>query len=126
MQVKLFSNPNKLAMLVFFASVILLICNPVFASAGAGGGLPYEGPLMNLKDSITGPFAFVVSIIGIVVAGSTLIFGGELSGFVKSLLFLVLVVSVIVSANSMMSTLFSKGATIASLTPTPIVKTIEG
>ena len=59
--------------------------------------------------------AFTISIIGIVVAGAVLIFGGELNAFFRSLIFLVLVMGLIVGAQNMMTTFFGSGAEIASI-----------
>ena len=59
--------------------------------------------------------AFAVSIIGIVVAGGMLIFGGELNHFFRSLIFLVLVMALTVGAQNMMSSFFGAGAVIAFL-----------
>lgn len=56
------------------------------ASASAGGGLPYEAWLTKLQQSMTGPVAFSVSLIGIVGAGGVLIFGGELNAFLRVVL----------------------------------------
>lgn len=89
------------------------------ASAAAGGGLPYEAWLTKLQSSLTGPVAFSVSLIGIVGAGGVLIFGGELNAFLRTLVFIVLVMALLVGANSMMSGLFGTGAVVwqAPLTP---------
>lgn len=107
-------NKQKLAMFcLFILFFILLFSHPAFASEGSGGGLPYEAPLKNIRDSMTGPVAFTLSIIGIVVAGGVLIFGGELNAFVRTLIFLVLVIAIIVGANNLMSSLFGKSAEIA-------------
>ncbi|MFN3468058.1 MAG: TrbC/VirB2 family protein, partial [Novosphingobium sp.] len=72
-----FSRENaKLVMLMLAVlCVFLLLPNAAHAAEGTGGGLPYEGWLTNLRNSITGPFAFTVAVIGIVVAGAVLIFG---------------------------------------------------
>ena len=59
--------------------------------------------------------AFALSIIGIVIAGGVLIFGGDLNGFFRTLIFLVLVMALLVGAQNMMSSFFGKGAEIASL-----------
>jgi type IV secretory pathway VirB2 component (pilin) len=96
-------------------TVILFAPQPVFASEGTGGSLPYESWLTNLRNSVTGPVAFAVSLIGIVVAGGVLIFGGELNGFFRTLIFIVLVMALLVGAQNMMSTFFGRGAEIASL-----------
>lgn len=112
--------PNQHAM--FFLSLLALVVffllgtQHACASVGTGGSLPYETWLTNLRNSITGPVAFTLSIIGIVVAGGILIFGGELNGFFRTLIFIVLVMALLVGAQNMMSTFFGRGAEIAALT----------
>ena len=87
------------------------------AAFGAGGALPYETWLVNLRNSVTGPVAFTLSIIGIVVAGGILIFGGELNAFFRTLIFIVLVMALLVGANNIMTNLF-QGAVIPGEIPT--------
>lgn len=94
---------------------IILAPQHAFASTGTGGSLPYESWLTSLQNSVTGPVAFALSIIGIVIAGGVLIFGGDLNGFFRTLIFLVLVMALLVGAQNMMSSFFGKGAEIASL-----------
>lgn len=101
--------------ITFAAFVILLIfAGPAIASEGPGGGLPYESWLTNLRNSVTGPFAFTASLIGIVIAGGVLIFGGELNAFFRTLVFIVLVMALLVGAQNMMSTFFGRGAELAA------------
>jgi len=107
-------NARKLSSLTFIAALILsLMSIEAHAAAAGGGGLPYEAWLTTLRTSVTGPVAFAVSIIGIVVAGGVLIFGGELNAFFRSLIFIVLVMALTVGAQNMMSGLFGAGAEIA-------------
>ena len=87
------------------------------ASASAGGGLPYEAWLTKLQQSMTGPVAFSVSLIGIVGAGGVLIFGGELNAFLRTLVFIVLVMALLVGANTMMSGIFGTGAVVYQSVP---------
>ena len=101
--------------LFLFLAFIFLAPQHAFASTGTGGSLPYESWLTNLQNSVTGPVAFALSIIGIVVAGGVLIFGGDLNGFFRTLMFLVLVMAFLVGAQNMMSTFFGRGAEIAAL-----------
>ena len=61
--------------------------------------------------------AFSVSLIGIVGAGGVLIFGGELNAFLRTLVFIVLVMALLVGANTMMSGLFGTGAVVYSPLP---------
>ncbi|MGL5335310.1 MAG: conjugal transfer system pilin TrbC [Enterovibrio sp.] len=101
--------------IAFFILLFLLISQPAMASEGTGGSLPYESWLTNLRNSATGPVAFSLSIIGIVVAGGILIFGGELNGFFRSLIFIVLVMALLIGAQNMMATFFGRGAEIAAV-----------
>lgn len=107
---------------LFYAGLItLLAClmltpQHALAAEGTGGSLPYESWLTNLRNSVTGPVAFTLSMIGIVVAGGILIFGGELNGFFRTLIFIVLVMALLVGAQNMMSTFFGRGAEIATVT----------
>ena len=63
---------------------------------------------------MTGPVAFTLSIVGIVAAGGVLIFGGELNAFVRTLIFIVLVMGLLVGAQNMMSSFFGQGAVIGA------------
>ena len=51
----------------------------------AGGGMPWEGPLTAVLDSITGPVARIIAILIIVATGFTLAFGDVGQGFKKLL-----------------------------------------
>jgi len=101
--------------LAVMLAVFLIAPQHAFASEGTGGSLPYESWLTNLRASVTGPVAFALSIIGIVVAGGVLIFGGDLNGFFRTLIFLVLVMALLVGAQNVMSTFFGRGAEIAAI-----------
>jgi type IV secretory pathway VirB2 component (pilin) len=111
---------TRFAPLLFIALIVGLAFIPAsaHASAGAGGGLPYEAWYEKLRSSVTGPVAFTVSIVAMVGAGATLIFqAGELSTFLRTMLYIALVMALLVGVQNMMSGFFGKGAEIA-LTPT--------
>ncbi len=93
--------------------VLLALPEIALASVGGGGGLPYESWLVSLRNSVTGPVAFTLSIIGIVVAGGILIFGGELNAFFRTLIFIVLVMALLIGAQNIMTNLFA-GAVITT------------
>ena len=101
----------KKTILLLFLTIVIASSFTVpdaLATAGAGGGMPYEPWLETVKNSITGPWAFFISIIGIVAGGSVLMMGGDTNGF------FVLVMSFTVGANNLMSGLFGKGALIVA------------
>jgi type IV secretory pathway VirB2 component (pilin) len=98
--------------------LLLMLCafmlpHDAYAAGTAGGGLPYESALTRLRASITGPVAFTLSLIGIVGAAGALIFGGELTGFLRMMVFLVLLIAILVGAQNVLTTLFAAGAEIA-------------
>jgi type IV secretion system protein VirB2 len=78
-------------MIAFIASMLI---------ASTANALPWESPLQQVRQSISGPVATGISVIAIVAAGATLIWGGEITGFARTMVFIVLVVAVIVGANS--------------------------
>lgn len=107
-------KPMKLSTLLISIVLIALaiFSNDAAAAVGAGGNLPYEGWLTNLRNSVTGPVAFTLSIVGIVIAGGVLIFGGDLNGFFRTLVFLVLIMALLVGAQNVMANFFNRGAVI--------------
>lgn len=117
------SRPTRLAkkylqaVALLWTTLILGALLPLdaIASVGTGGSLPYETWLESLRNSVTGPVAFALSITGIVIAGGVLIFGGDLNGFFRTLIFLVLVMALIVGAQNIMSSFFGHGAVITAL-----------
>lgn len=98
---------------VLLALCVITLPHEAYAAGTAGGGLPYESALTRLRASITGPVAFTLSLIGIVGAAGVLIFGGELTGFLRMMVFLVLLIAILVGAQNVLTTLFAAGAEIA-------------
>lgn len=110
---------SKSSILIMLVVLGLIVVLPDIASAseGTGGGLPYESWLTKLRESMTGPVAYAISIIGIIAAGAMLVFGGEISAFMKTIVYVVLVMCFIIGANALMSNLFGRAAEIALANP---------
>lgn len=89
--------------------ILFLVLGVCLAYASTTTGLPWESPLETIKQSITGPVAFGISLLGIVAAGAGLIWGGELSGFIKTMIYIVLVIAVIISGTNIMNMFSAKG-----------------
>ena len=106
---------NKRVLFALGVTVLFLMStSPLFASSTSGGGLPFDSWLTTISNSITGPFAFSVSIIGLVAAGAALIFGGDMNGFMRSLIFIVLVLSFVIAAKNTLSAITGTGAQIGA------------
>jgi type IV secretion system protein VirB2 len=93
-------------------ALLALSAEPALATTAttATGGLPWETPLNTIRDSLKGPVALAISLIGIVVTGAMLIFGGEINEFARRVIMMVLVVALLVQANTILTTLFTTGA----------------
>ena len=91
---------------------LLLLCSGVALWAGeggGGGGLPWETPLRTVAQSLTGPVALSISLIALMVAGGTLVFGGELSEFARRACVAVLAIAFLVLGAGFMTSLFGVG-----------------
>lgn len=83
----------------------LMLAGPAFA---AGSGMPWEGPLDQILQSIEGPVARIVAVIIITLTGLTLAFG-ETSGGMRKLIQIVFGLSIAFAATSFFLTFFSFG-----------------
>lgn len=93
-------------------ALLLLLAMPGVALASGAADLPYEDGLKKLMESLSGPVAVSISIIGIVAAGAMLIFGGDMTGFMRSIAFLVLVIGITVGATNILTRFFAKTASV--------------
>ncbi|WP_426127842.1 TrbC/VirB2 family protein [Pararhizobium sp. PWRC1-1] len=90
------------------------------ALASSGGGLPWEGPLQQIQESITGPVAGFIALAAVAIAGGMLIFGGELNDFARRLMYVVLVAGILLGATQIVGLFGATGASIGSVTePAP-------
>ncbi len=110
-----FTYDRSLVLLSLLVVLILVVGQNAYAGTATGGSLPYESWLASLRNSATGPVAFTLSIIGIVVAGGVLIFGGDLNGFFRTLIFIVLVMALLVGAQNMMTSFFGAAAEVSAI-----------
>ncbi|MEO1662077.1 MAG: TrbC/VirB2 family protein [Pseudomonadota bacterium] len=82
-----------------------LLAAPAYA---AGSGMPWEGPLDQILQSIEGPVARIVAVIIITLTGLMLAFG-ETSGGMRKLIQIVFGLSIAFAATSFFLTFFSFG-----------------
>jgi len=87
---------NRVLRIAAFGMALFACAAPAYA---AGSGMPWEGPLEQIVDSITGPVARAAAVIAIVIAGVTIIFS-EGGGGVRKLAFVGLGIAIMFAAVS--------------------------
>lgn len=95
MKVKSFRVSSK----IVFIGLFILISTMSFAS------MPWETPMDNIMESITGPVAKAISIISIAVCGLSMAFG-EGGGIFGKATKIVLGISIALGASSLIGSLF--------------------
>ena len=91
---------------------LALVSNALAYASTSTTGLPWETPLQTVQQSLTGPVAAGISVVGIAGGGMALVFGGELSEFAKRACYAVIATGAIVGAGTLMSTLFSSSSAV--------------
>ncbi|GAA4161679.1 TrbC/VirB2 family protein [Shinella granuli] len=104
---------RTVAFLTASITVFILSIEPALASGG--GGLPWEGPLQQIQQSITGPVAGFIALAAVAVAGGMLIFGGELNDFARRLMYVVLVAGILLGATQIVGLFGASGASIGTV-----------
>jgi len=95
------------------STIALALAEPALASSG-GGGLPWESPLQQIQQSITGPVAGFIALAAVAIAGGMLIFGGELNDFARRLCFIALVGGVLLGSTQIVALFGATGASIGA------------
>ncbi len=102
------SNRNQSSLVIRLAT--LFTCAWAFSvrlHAAAVGNLPWERPMQTIATSLTGPVAYAVGLIGIAIAGGTMLWG-----FGRRACMIGLVVSVLVFAAPMLASAFGVNAAV--------------
>jgi len=102
---------NTLLTCAALVAVSIGLAEPALASSG-GGGLPWESPLQQIQQSITGPVAGFIALAAVAIAGAMLIFGGELNDFARRLCYVALVGGVLLGATQIVALFGATGASI--------------
>jgi type IV secretory pathway VirB2 component (pilin) len=107
----------KYKLFVLLSFLFLVVSAGTAHAATGGGGLPWETPLQTLSNSVTGSVAYSCSLIGIVGVGGVLILaGGMLNEFLRSVLFVVLVIALMIAAKNTLTAFgFAAGATVSQV-----------
>ena len=106
---RLFGARTTLCRVLMFAVAVAVYAIPAGA-APVGGGLPWEAPMTAIATSLTGPVAYAIGLIGIAIAGGTMLWGGDLGEVGRKACMVGLVIAVLVFAAPMLATAFGVAA----------------
>jgi len=96
--IKSLTRSNYERAVPMLAVLALMLSLPVWAHA-SGSGMPWEGPLQNILDSLTGPVAKIAGVAAIAMTGLALAFG-EGGGLMRKILGIVFGLSIAFSAST--------------------------
>lgn len=96
---------KKITFALFFIALTALFVF-IADSAFASTSFEYEKALETFSDSITGPVAFFIAIIAMAASGFGIVFGGELTGWIKIACGIICMVGFIVFSSNIYQTLF--------------------
>ncbi len=105
-------NKKSVPAIAAIAMAAIASASPTLASSG--GSLPWEGPLEQIQESITGPVAGYIALAAVAIAGGMLIFGGELNDFARRLVYVVLVAGILLGATTIVGLFGATGASIGT------------
>lgn len=98
-------STRRTVLIGFIFTLIMVL--PLLAHA-SGSGLPWEGPIQRILDSISGPVAKAIGVLAIVLTGLGLAFG-EGGGLMRKILGVVFGLSIAFSASSFGLSFFGFG-----------------
>lgn len=113
--------PERAALLTAATALLLLSAAPALAGTATGLFGSGNNPLQALVDFMVGPFAYGLTIIGIVTTGASLIFGSDFSGFSRRMLLVAVAGAVVILADNVVTALFGGGAG-ASIPPDALLQ----
>jgi type IV secretion system protein TrbC len=85
--------------LLFMTTFVVVVAAAVAPAYAGGSGMPWEAPLEQVVESITGPVARAAAVIAIIISGIGIIFG-EGGGGIRKLAFVGLGIAVMFAAVS--------------------------
>lgn len=97
------------ALLIALLGFILLFPEQAQSTTAGGTGLPWETPIQRFVDSMLGPVSMAMVLIGFVGGVFGFMTGGEINGFVRSMVVMILSGSILLAAKPFINSLFGVG-----------------
>lgn len=88
--------------LIFFIATAAV---PAFASS-TSSGFKYEAPLKQFAESMSGPVAYSLAILGAFCVVAVVLFGGDITGLTRSVVLFIIGVGLIAFISELLKNLF--------------------
>ena len=111
---KVFSRQVKWCLWVGLLLIVIGMLCPQYAHAATTGGqgLPWEQGVSMIANSLTGPIAYSLVLIGAVCSIWSIFHGGEITGFAKSMILVALAGAALILVKQVIQQLVGTGALI--------------
>ena len=93
-------------LVLFVALVFITLLYVGSALAGTGPDMPWDSGLDKIVKNLTGKTALAIGVLAMFAAAAALVFGGEMSEFVRRIILMILAVALMVSGTSLLNILF--------------------
>jgi type IV secretion system protein VirB2 len=103
---------KKWASVFFLAVVFMLLGSGMACATGTGAGLPWESAIKTIADSLSGPVAFSICVLGMFAGGVAIAFGADLPGWVRTVATITLVAALIGMSGDFLRILGLNAATV--------------
>jgi type IV secretion system protein VirB2 len=95
------------------AFVLVLLGSGVAGATGSSSaGLPWEATIKMVADSLSGPVAFSICVLGIFASGVAIVFGADLPGWVRTVAQVALVAALIGMSGQLLAVFGLSSATV--------------
>lgn len=96
------------------ALALAILADAKVALASSSTGLPWETPLQTIVQSLQSPVAFAIAVGALFAAGAALVFGEDMSGFVRKVLLAVMAIALLVGGSAFLSRVFGVSGALVS------------
>lgn len=90
-------------------ALVMLFPEQAHATTPGGSGLPWETPIQRFVDSMLGPVSMAMVLIGFIGGVFGFITGGEINGFVRAMVVMILSGSILLAAKPFINSVFGVG-----------------
>lgn len=98
---------SKIVAMILCLILIMSFTSTIAAATTGTAGFAYEGPLKQFADSMTGPVAYALAMLGAFCFVAVVLFGGDLTGLTRNVILFIIGVGIIAFIAPLLQELFN-------------------